>query len=463
MSNCGCGHSGNNSSHGHNSGCGNGPCGGGTPCDNGPCHSVQPEKVRMSRNVNANCTPCCPQTSCASSCSQGAKSCTRKEWLMGIDCSQWSFNLNQAELGVEQGAIAKLRAVFKNGAGYYSDATDARITIRGPCGKIFLSNQVMSRETPPNAPRQKPTCPVMPPASGKYYFLFGTNGNTDIGIWTAEVSGLIDGIRVSSSYCFAVLPHGSIPFNCCGDGYGDGYGCDGYGDGYGHDGYGCGDPCKQGILSGADGYGTFAGREECGFDGCKSKDIPATGGCRTNRNEIGNGFWDGISNKESCVTPIGKRGQCMKDKCVAMTRVRLKDIVPSCWAFGEDEIDMLLETSLSDFNAWPTFTCFTWDTLPDNFLGVIVLGAQIFGLFAQGMLEAGREFNVTDNGISFTPPQISGYMQTSASALLAHYTELREKIKANIKPSPGGIGTFRVMSVVPQLSRLRHLRSKQII
>jgi hypothetical protein len=352
------------------------------------------------------------------------------------------FNLDDAELGVEQGAIARLPAIFKNAAGHFVDPIEPRITIKGPCGKIFLSNQQMTRGD-----------------AGRYFFFFGTDGNTDFGLWTAEVVGIIDGVRVNNEYFFAVLPIGSIPFNNCCDGYGpDGYGCDGYGDGYG-----CYGPCGHGIESGADGYGTFAGREECGFDGCKSADIPATGGCRTNRNEIGDGFWDGISYEYTCVTPIGKRGQCMKDRAVAMTRVRLKDIEPKCWAFSEDEVDMQLETSLSDFNAWPTFTCFTWDTLPETFLGVITLGAQVFSLYAQGLLEAGREFTITDNGVSFVPPQISGYMQSTASALLQSYTDMKEKIKANIKPSPAGIGTFRVMSMLPGLMRLRHLRAKQII
>jgi len=896
--------------------------------------SIQPEMVRMSRNVNANCE---------SSCSKTAKTCTRREWLAGIDCSGMGFNLDNAELGVEQGAIARLRAVYKNSAGSYVDPVEPRITIRGPCGKIFLSNQGLSRQD-----------------IGKYFFLFGTDGNTDFGLWSAEVTGVVlengNNIRVTGQYYFAVLPIGSIPFNNCNDGYGpdgygDGYGCDGYGDGYGH--------CGHGIQSGADGYGTFAGRESCGFDGCRSKDIPATGGCRTNRNEIGDGFWDGISNKESCITPIGKRGMCvigetlvdsmkgqiqikdvrigdilkvwnkndgkfsfqkvtkchtnntkdghlcevttergrqiictkehpfvlsnnteytkgkdlkpgdrllveplatkydfveysveniiteeliysrlktiynedqikaaikdlkekgfcplsnqderslilarvtgylfgdggiskylnpngkkrlgsaffcgsieeieevqkdvrslgfavgpirtrqadseiahgmssqsncreaafcelmyilgspigsksiqsteipqwiyenknylreflgslygsegfdcttskrtlnylcftfnkdhnleisaryyaqqlidgfkkfgidmvlkiqpgvirkdgkvttqyrimrtgnikerissrkallqfvsqigiryspkkeqsfrkmseyqryieqsvqnreiirkqaiilkekgeslptiatnlkipkstldiwfytnfintgpspeclsfvswceqyvqnnqiydvvksvrifesnvdvydvtmesifdfvtngvvthdcMKDRAVAMTRVRLKDIDAKCWAFSEDEIDLQLEMSLSDFNAWPTYTCFSWDTLPENFLGVITLGAQVFSLMAQGLLEAGREFSITDNGISFVNPPISTYMQSTATTLLSSYTEMKEKIKSNMKPSPAGIGTFRVMSILPGLTRLRHLRQKQII
>jgi hypothetical protein len=381
------------------------------------------------RNVNASCTPICPPT---------PKCCTRKEWLQGIDCSHLCFSIDDCQLGVEQGAVAVLPAVFKNGAGVLVDPIEPRITVKDPQGNIFLSSQSLTKDE-----------------VGRYFFLFGTDGNTTQGVWCATVRGVIDGVAVSSSYFFCVLPIGSIPFNLCPEGYG-------YGDGYGYgpsvDGYGYG----PSLEDGAEGFGTWAGREECGFDG-QSKDIPATGGCRTNRNDIGDGLWDGISNEAECVRPIGKRGQCCKDMAVAQLRVKLKDIVPECWSFVEDELDMFLETSLADFNAWPTFTHFTWDTIPHEFLGVIALGAQVFALYAQGLLEAGREFQISDNGISFTPPQISGYMQSTASALLAHYTELRENIKRNIKPQPAGIGTFRVMSLLPTLSRLRHLREKQII
>lgn len=874
----------------------------------------QPEKIRMTWNVNGGC-----HESGAS-----PRSCTRREWLRGIDCSQWSFSTENCEVGVEQGGIAPLRAIYRDGACNLVDPIEPRITIKDPYNDIYLSSQPMARTE-----------------QGKYVFMFGTDGRTTIGVWTAIVTGVVGTTKVTNTYFFCVLPLGSLPFDYCSDGYGYDYHSYGYG---------------YGIECGADGYGTFAGREECGFDGNRSKDIPSTGGCRTNRNPLGDGFWDGISYKEQCITPISQRGQCIKDKCVAMLRVRLKDIVPecvvgdtlintddgakraqdiiigdklqtynpatgkeyhevviettqnatktgkiynirtqrgrqisitgqhlfvtnasacfakelqlgmklaidptsskytqqkypettilteeqfeaitqysqnealikcvqdlkergllplknthtsikeliriigflfgggclqkdmcsisfssderselegiiedikkftnaecniqettntitacnvrdrsknavreykgvsaqfsihdahfarflqvlgapvddkavqsfcipqwikenknflreflaiyyenngrnvvdnkktldrleitfdkdeklesstlnycseiiesfgcfgvemqlridrkdgavrkdgtktakytivckspkraalinfmeniglrhhqqklrdfaamceyqreieglfskraqqqekakilhieghtrmeiskmlnvpwstidnwvktnfvskhlnmrqvisfsewmktenarfdtiesiecvddmqevycptvnsghiittgsilsyNCWAFTEDEIDMQLETSLADFNAWPMFTCYTWDTVPQEFIGVIVLGAQVFSLFAQGLLESGREFTITDNGISFNPPQISGYMQTAASTLLQTYTEMKEKIKANLKPHPAGIGTFRVTSILPALTRLRHLRAKQII
>ena len=84
-------------------------------------------------------------------------------------------------------------------------------------------------------------------------------------------------------------------------------------------------------------------------------------------------------------------------------------------------------------------------------------------LYAQGLLEQGREFTITDNGISFTPPGLGAYMQSTASAILAQYQKEKEDIKGNMKPAPHYLGTFRTLSVLPSFIRLKHLREKQII
>lgn len=212
--------------------------------------------------------------------------------------------------------------------------------------------------------------------------------------------------------------------------------------------------------------GVFGGRDGYGFDGT-SPDLPATGGSRTDRNVIdsdeNNGYWDGISNKDTCILPLTERGECVKDRAHSTVRAMLKDTVPEVWSFTEDEIDAYLETSLLDFNSHPTFTCFHWNDLDISFLHVITLGAVVFALFAQGLLEAGREFTINDNGISFTPPQISNRLSTTAQIYLQQYAELKEKIKANIKPNPRGLGMFRVLNIQPALQRLRHLRERQLI
>lgn len=226
---------------------------------------------------------------------------------------------------------------------------------------------------------------------------------------------------------------------------------------------------KEGELDGVpdvpspkgtpDTEGTFGGT--FGFDGTNGE-VPATGGYRTNRNHKGTGYWDGISFKDTCTIPIGPRGQCFKDKAHAATRVFLKDTDPTCHAFTEDEVDMYLEASLWAFNAKPTFTAFLWDHMQDRWLDIITKGAVVWALYAQSLIESGREFTITDNGISYTPPPVSDKMQSYASALLQHYDTNLTEIKSNFKPLPAAVGVFSVLDISPSLRRLRHLREKRI-
>lgn len=209
--------------------------------------------------------------------------------------------------------------------------------------------------------------------------------------------------------------------------------------------------------------------EGYGFDG--TTDIPATGGSRTNRNPDGlgtKGYWDGLGTGSNpgiellCTRPLSPRGECFKNKALAMVKVKLRDTDPNCKAFQTDELDMLLEGALADFNSEPTFTNFNWNDLEDRWLHVISLGAMVFALYSQGLIEVGREFTITDNGISFNPPQISGYIQSMASTLIQHYDTLKQRIKQNMKPRPQGVGMFVPMAIHPAFLRLRHLRERRL-
>lgn len=153
---------------------------------------------------------------------------------------------------------------------------------------------------------------------------------------------------------------------------------------------------------------------------------------------------------------------CLKDKAHAVVRAMLKDTNPTCYAFSDDEIDMYLESSLWAFNARPTFTAFLWDNLQERWLDIISKGAVIWALYAQGLIEAGREFTVTDNGISFSPPPVSDKLHSYAAALLSHYDAQLAEIKQNFRPIPAAVGIFSVLDISPSLRRLRHLREKRI-
>jgi len=136
-----------------------------------------------------------------------------------------------------------------------------------------------------------------------------------------------------------------------------------------------------------------------------------------------------------------------------------------CNIFSDTELICFLINSLSEFNQIPHFTSFTFadQVICERFLDVLVQGAVLLALAAQALIEKGREFSISDNGVTYQPPAVSDILNTQYSTQLADYKEKLKFIKANIKPAPVALGTFRVTSINPNFLRLRHLRQRQIL
>jgi hypothetical protein len=136
-----------------------------------------------------------------------------------------------------------------------------------------------------------------------------------------------------------------------------------------------------------------------------------------------------------------------------------------CSVFTDDELICFLVSALSGFNEYPHFTQFKFshEQVYTIFAEIIVQGAVLLAFAAQALIERGREFSITDNGVTYQPPAISEILNSQYSAQLADYKEKLKIIKASLKPQPLGLGTFRVTSVNPNYLRLRHLRERQII
>lgn len=135
-----------------------------------------------------------------------------------------------------------------------------------------------------------------------------------------------------------------------------------------------------------------------------------------------------------------------------------------CDIYNVDDLVSFIAMSLSEFNQIPHFTEFTFEDTPiiELFHNVLVQGATLFALSSQALIERGREFQITDNGIGFTPPTVSELLNTQWSTELANWYEKIKLIKHNMKPNPLGLGTLRFLGVAPQFRRLRHLRERQI-
>ena len=137
----------------------------------------------------------------------------------------------------------------------------------------------------------------------------------------------------------------------------------------------------------------------------------------------------------------------------------------ACSIFSNDELICFLINSLSEFNQIPHFSDFQFsdNQIQNIFSAIIIQGAVLLALAAQALIERGREFVITDNGVTYQPPAVSEILNTQYATQLADYKEKLKFIKINLKPSPKGLGTFRVTAISPNFLRLRHLRARQIV
>lgn len=143
-------------------------------------------------------------------------------------------------------------------------------------------------------------------------------------------------------------------------------------------------------------------------------------------------------------------------------------ILEPCNVFTTDELYTFLKASLAEFNSIPHFTMFTYNDV--NFVRTfqheLTEGAFILAMALQGLREKGREFQMTDDGLSYQPPAIADYLKGYLSDFMTSYRERLKTIKCQFKPGPIGFGTVYSLAgggVSPAFVRLRHLRARQII
>ena len=141
-------------------------------------------------------------------------------------------------------------------------------------------------------------------------------------------------------------------------------------------------------------------------------------------------------------------------------------VMEDCNVFSDEILACFLASSLSEFNMVPFFTSFSFgeQIIYKTFSHAIVEGALILALSSQALVEKGRDFTISDGGISYQPPTLGDFLATNYQNFMTSYRERLKFIKNSIRPGPSGYGTFtNLSSGAPAFVRLRHLRSRRII
>jgi len=157
----------------------------------------------------------------------------------------------------------------------------------------------------------------------------------------------------------------------------------------------------------------------------------------------------------------------LRDQFGAIVYDAYGDIVTEeCNVFSDDLLVCFLCQALSEFNMVPFFTGFLFSdqVIYKLFAAAIVEGAYVFAVASQALVEKGRDFTISDGGLSYQPPMLGEFLQSHYGTWLTSYRERLKFIKNSIRPGPRSFGTYsNLSSGSPALMRLRHLRERRII
>lgn len=105
------------------------------------------------------------------------------------------------------------------------------------------------------------------------------------------------------------------------------------------------------------------------------------------------------------------------------------------YIFSKEMAEHFFTLSLSEFNATPFFTNYSFEDtrFVDTFAEILVEGAVLQALASKALIERGREFSLTEAGISFIPPSVSEMLHTQYATLLGQHFEKLKLIKDNIR------------------------------
>lgn len=155
---------------------------------------------------------------------------------------------------------------------------------------------------------------------------------------------------------------------------------------------------------------------------------------------------------------------------MSMLRYRLKNtqVKPDgvrCDIFSVSEMESFLIMALSEFNAQPAITTYSFadHATYTMWADILTEGAYLKALAMIVPPSAGQEFVINDNGVSITPASVSSAINGVMSALYSEYRAKLRAIKAHHRATPLGMGAGSILVTNPAYRRLRARKENQII
>jgi len=138
----------------------------------------------------------------------------------------------------------------------------------------------------------------------------------------------------------------------------------------------------------------------------------------------------------------------------------------SCPIFSNDLLLSFLCASLSELNATPAFTTYSF---ADNVIQTLAVdlmtqGALLVAWSSQAIIEAGFELTVNDNGVTVNPPPVSTTMTGLYTTQLTEYRAKLKEFKRNHRASARGLSAGNLLNGRNfRVRRLRHRKELRLI
>jgi len=140
---------------------------------------------------------------------------------------------------------------------------------------------------------------------------------------------------------------------------------------------------------------------------------------------------------------------------------KAKILIPeSFWKVGPDEDtqDMKLflyaELVVNDMNWWPPTTMYSVNSMPDRWIGIVLLGMAYFTQIFKQMEVTLQDFTYNDNGLTVSVDQTAKLNTGLVNILKAYGQQVEFMKKSHLMTLGAGLGTPRFQSQIGQFLKI---------
>lgn len=152
---------------------------------------------------------------------------------------------------------------------------------------------------------------------------------------------------------------------------------------------------------------------------------------------------------QNAICNINKLLKLLRSRLNSRGKSRVKDAfgneeLVDCDIFTVEALIAFLITGIEEFNAIPFYTQFTFeDTEFLKIWGSLIVQRALYeALASKQLIERGREFDLSDNGMSFKPPGVSEVLGSQYAAEMSNWLDKVKIIKSSMRPYPLAIASI---------------------